>query len=345
MPFRKDVLSSIPKCYAAMGFVEQGQPKLIFAGEGQGALHVFSGDGFAVRDTVWEGGGGTMSIAALRGNDRAFLASRGFYSMVEARESTIEIVRRAQGGYAHEPVARLPYLHRFGVIASADERAWVVAATIAQSKESKEDWSRPGHLYVAQLPEDADRPFTLKWTRLPGEYTKNHGFCTARHGAGECAYLCCEEGVYRVLPPGAGGADWSVHQILSIPASDIAAMDIDDDGEDELAIIQPFHGNRFSIYRRQGDEYREIYAYPVRQDFYHAVCAARLGGEKLFIGGARRGAMQLFAIGWRNGRLDSFVIDENVGPSNVAVLNLEDRDILLSANRQIDEAAIYSWAT
>ena len=35
------------------------------------------------------------------------------------------------------------------------------------------------------------------------------------------------------------------------------------------------------------------------------------------------------------------VIEAGVGPSNVAVINEEDRDIIISANRELGEAALY----
>ena len=35
------------------------------------------------------------------------------------------------------------------------------------------------------------------------------------------------------------------------------------------------------------------------------------------------------------------VIEAGVGPSNVAVINEKDRDIIISANRELGEAALY----
>lgn len=342
MRLPKKVLSSIPKCYAALGYLEDGEPKLAFAGEGKGVLQIYSGADFSQAETVWEDGGGTMSMIALE-DGRILLVSRGFYSMVESAGSTIYIVRHAGNGYTYEPIASLPFLHRFGVLEAFGGRRYVVASTIATQKESKEDWSKPGHVYIAPLPADMGKTFTLTWEKLPGAYTKNHGFCIANYRGRQSAYICCEEGIYVCLPPQADGKTWSVRHLVDMPVSDVAVMDIDGDGEDELAVITPFHGDKFAILHRDGDVYREIYAYSAAQGFYHAIYAAELCGQRAFIGGARRGAQQLFLITYQNGQYVAKVIDENVGPSNVAVLNTPAWDILLSANRQVDEAAIYLW--
>ena len=38
---------------------------------------------------------------------------------------------------------------------------------------------------------------------------------------------------------------------------------------------------------------------------------------------------------------ETVVIESGVGPSNVAVLNEDDRDIIISANRELGQAALY----
>ena len=129
-----------------------------------------------------------------------------------------------------------------------------------------------------------------------------------------------------------------------MPVSDIAALDIDGDGENEIASILPFHGNEYTIWKKTPQGYQAVYTYPVPEDFFHTVVGAELGGEKVFIGGARKLAMQLFVVHY-DARTQSYaaqLLDENVGPSNAAVLNLPGRDLLLSANRQIGQAALYT---
>jgi len=62
------------------------------------------------------------------------------------------------------------------------------------------------------------------------------------------------------------------------------------------------------------------------------------------IGGYRREAKELFWIQADKDEPLTFrtgTIDEGTGPSNVAVINHEDRDIIIAANREIGEAALY----
>jgi hypothetical protein len=64
----------------------------------------------------------------------------------------------------------------------------------------------------------------------------------------------------------------------------------------------------------------------------------------VFIGGCRRGKQQLFYV--RASKADPLefqleVIEEGVGPSNVYVRHEVGRDIIVAANREKAEAALY----
>lgn len=344
MKFEKKVLCEIEKCYAVLGREIGGEPYLLFAGEGNGSVRAFHGPDFSRCDLIWEGGGGTMSIVPLERREGYFMISRGFYTMVNSAESTIEIVRLQNGAFTHEPVASLPYLHRFGVLRAQDGSDYLIACSIADHKADLEDWSHPGHVYAAKLPENLDSSFTLELTRLPGDYTMNHGFCTAMREGCQAAFIGAREGVFAFTPPCCGNADWKVEQLVDFPVSDVAVSDLDGDGEDELALILPFHGNQYKIFKKSPDGYSEVFSYPVEQDFYHTVISATLAGEKVFVGGARRGPMHLFIVRYDHaaGKYFAELVEEDAGPSNAFVLNLPGQDLLLSANREHAQAAVYT---
>jgi hypothetical protein len=62
------------------------------------------------------------------------------------------------------------------------------------------------------------------------------------------------------------------------------------------------------------------------------------------IGGYRRLEKELFYIQCESKNPLKFkteVIESGTGPSNIAVLNKKDHDIIISANREIGEAALY----
>lgn len=345
LSFEKINLGSIEKCYSALGVMQGGKPCLIFGGEGQGSLRAFRGEDFSTCDVIWEGGGGTMSIVPLPGKDGWALASRGFYSMVQSEESTIEIIRCRGGVFSHEPIARLPYLHRFDTLLAPDGARYIVAATLHSGKTDKDDWSKPGHLFIGALPEDLEASFSVALTPLPGDFYMNHGFCRSQWRGREAAFIASREGVFALLPPEEAGGAWTREPLVDMPVSDIAVADVDGDGTPEIAALLPFHGNQFKIFRCENGAYKEGYAYPVENDFYHAVISGTIAGETLFVGGARKGAADTFVIRWdaAEKRYVPQRLEAGQGPSNLALLNAPGEDLLLCANRMVFEAAVFRF--
>ena len=345
MSFEKTIIGEIEKCYAVSGLVIDGKPVLIYAGEGNGSIHIFRGENFSEHQVLTEGNGGTMSIVPYVEEEGWFFVSRGFYSMVDSKDSVIELVRYKDGRFEQPvAVAELAYLHRFGIVEAATGKKYVVAASLHSFKENKEDWSHPGHVYYAELPQDLQENFKLELTRLPGEYYMNHGLCTGTISGQATAFTTSKEGVFAWFPPAVERDEWKCKQLLDFPVSDIAVQDIDGDGEEELAVLLPFHGDQCKIYHKAENGYAEMYASPEENDFYHAIISAKIGGKNVFIGGARKGVMDLFILSYDTvrGGVSLRQVDVGVGPSNVAALNLPNQDLILSANRMIFEAAYYS---
>lgn len=345
LSFRKLILAEIEKCYAVLGLNIDAKPCLIYGGEGQGSLHAFRGESFQKHDVIWEGGGGTMSIVPLPEHEGWMLVSRGFYSMVDSAGSQIELVRYRDGVFSHEPIATLDYLHRFDTLLAPDGTRYVFAASLHGGKVDKNDWSRPGHLFVGTMPDDMDASFTVELRQLPGDFYMNHGFCKALWKGREAGFIACKEGVFAFMPPPSKGEEWSMEQLLDIPTSDIAICDVDDDGEPEIAALLPFHGNAFKIFARDSGVYREVYTYPVENDFYHAVISGRICGETMFVGGARKLTADLFLVRWdeQSKQFYSQQLETGRGPSNLAILNSPDGDYILSANRMAFEAALFCF--
>jgi hypothetical protein len=342
--FRKQYLADITKCYAVSSVKIKGNTNLIFAGEGANAgMYVFSGKEFEKKTTIWENSGGTMSITPLPEKDGYFLASKGFVSMVDAKESHVVIVRYKNGKFTYEKIVDLPYLHRFDLLTGKDGTKHFLGASIANYKENKEDWSHPGKLFVSEFPEDLDSDIKLELEVIKEGLTINHGYCKGIYNGLEAGYIGCKEGMFVAIPPTEKGEKWQVEQLMDIPISDMAVIDIDGDGELEIATLSPFHGDQFDIYKKIDGKYKIVYSYPVYQNFYHTVVSCTLKGKPAFLGGARRNRMQLFVITYDKLKQQfvSEVIDEGVGPSNSSVAYEENREIILSANRQIGHATIY----
>jgi hypothetical protein len=343
MNFEKKYLADIFKCYAVSSVKIDGKINLVFAGEGDGSMHIFSGEGFETQKTLWEGGGGTMSISPIPEKEGYFLASRGFTSMVDAQGSHVVIVRYKDGQFTHDKIVDLPFLHRFDMLKGQDGTNYFLGASIANYKENKEDWSHPGKLFVGQFPSDWDSEIKLDLSILKDGLTINHGYSKGEYKGCEAGFVGATEGIFAIVPPKEKGGEWTVEQLMDTPTSDMAVMDIDGDGELEIAAISPFHGDQFKIYKKIDGEYKEVYKYPVYQNFYHAVEGCTFKGKPAFLGGARRNRMQIFVITYdeKTQQFIETVVDEGVGPSNLAVASDDDGEIIISANRQIGHAAIY----
>ncbi|CDG00823.1 Putative Uncharacterized protein [Clostridium chauvoei JF4335] len=341
MNIEKKFLTNLHRCYATSSTVIDNETKILLATEGEGACYMYSGEDFK-QSTVWDGPGGTMSMIPVPGKNGDFLAVQNFFPTFQSEKATIVWARPKENDeFEVKTILDLPYVHRFDIL-KANGVNYFLGATLCTTKTCKDDWSDPGKIYVGVLPEDLNEPIQLKV--IKEGLTKNHGYCRAMWNGKEVGMVTSQEGVFVVTPPQVEGEDWKVEQIMDKPVSDVAVVDIDGDGVDELVTIEEFHGGNFIINKKIGDKYEEVYKYPKEMDFGHVVWGGKLRGVPTIIGGYRRNEKELFYIQCESTnplKFKATTIEAGVGPSNVAVLNEKDRDIIISANRELGEAALY----
>ncbi len=340
MKIAKRFLTEMNRCYSASSIVVDGETRIMLATEGEGPCKAWAGPDYTTAHTVWEGPGGTMSIVPIPGTNGEFLAVQKFFRMFQWEEAKIVHVRPlSNGAYEVTDVLQLPYIHRFDLL-TVGGRHYFIGCTLATTKESKEDWSNPGKIWVGEYMDV--EPLQIKV--LTDGLSKNHGFSRLTRGGSMSVLVTCEQGAYEVFPPETPGVDWTIKQFMDWPISDISAVDIDGDGELEFATIEPFHGSYFRVYKKIDGVFKKIFEHPEVSEFYHVVEGTTLAGKPVFVGGCRRGKQQLFYVHATNGQpleLQAEVIEEGVGPSNVYVLHEEKRDIIVVANREKAEAALY----
>lgn len=341
MKFEKKVLTNLHRCYATSNTMVNGERNILLATEGEGACYSYTGEDFK-QNTVWDGPGGTMSMVSVPGKNGDFLAVQNFFPTFQSENATIVWAKPVDGGtWDVKTLFKLPYVHRFDIL-QANGKNYFLGATLCTTKEFKEDWSNPGKIYVGEIPEDLNEPIKLEI--IKAGLTKNHGYCRATWNKVMAGLVTCEEGVFVVTPPQTCKEEWKIEQIMNKPVSDIAVVDIDGDGVDELVTIEEFHGGNFLINKKIDGEYKVVYKYPKEMDFGHVVWGGKLRGIPSIIGGYRRNEKELFVIQCDDKEKLTFkteVIEAGIGPSNVAVINEEDRDIIISANRELGEAALY----
>jgi hypothetical protein len=340
MRIEKRFLAEMNRCYAAASIQVDGATRLLLATEGEGPCLAWTGPDYQDSHPVWDGPGGTMAMVPVPGTNGEFLAVQKFFRMFQWEEAKLVHVRPlAEGGYQVSDLLRLPYIHRFDLL-PAGGRLHFLGCTLATSKQAKDDWTDPGRVWVGEY----TGPGNLEVRELRAGFNQNHGYSRLDTPDGPVGLVTCQQGAFRVAPPARPGADWTVDQFMDWPISDIAAVDLDGDGELEYATIEPFHGSRFRVWKRYAGRFELVYEHPEVSEFYHVVVATRLAGTPGFLGGCRRGRQQLFflrAAATSPLRLAPVLIDEGVGPSNVAVVHERGRDIIVAANREKAEAAIY----
>lgn len=343
MKIEKRILTSMNRCYAAAHIAVAGQTRILLATEGEGPCMAWAGPAYDHPQTVWAGPGGTMSMVPIPGTDGEFLAVQKFFRMFQWDEAKVVHVRPLpDGSYAVQDVLHLPYIHRFDLL-PVGERLYFIGCTLSTGKETKDDWSRPGQVWVGEYTGAGPLQVSL----LKDGLFQNHGYSRLEREGRLSSLVTCAQGAFEITPPPQPGEDWAVRQFMDWPISDIAAIDIDGDGELEFATIEPFHGSHFRVWRRAGSGFQQVFEHPEVSEFYHVVVAATMRGEPVFIGGCRRGRQQLFMLRAAPGAhgepltLRAEVIDEGVGPSNVHVLHEPGRDLIVSANREKAEAALY----
>lgn len=345
MKVEKKVISKLIKCYSIAPLQYQGKAHFLVAAEKQDPCYLFDLDGNQV-DKVWDGPGGVMSMVQVPGSDGQYLSTYKFYSPNDSKEAKIVIVTpRERGDWEVRTLVDLPHVHRFDLL-ERDGHVYLIACTLKSGHEFKEDWSMPGKVYAAELPEDLsgfDEEHQLKLTVLRENMLKNHGYYRVTEDGISASIISCNEGVFRFIPPANGGSEWMIETLLEEPVSDAVLVDLDGDGEKELCTLAPFHGEKVSIYRKQKGAYEKVYVFPEDAEFTHAIYGGDLCGIPSFVVGHRKGKRNLMVFRY-DASAESYVselIDKDCGPANVYHYVYNEKDVLIAANRETDEVAMY----
>lgn len=345
MKAEKKVLGHLTKCYSVAPLNYKGKEHFLVAAEKEDPCLLFDMDGNKV-DTVWEEPGGTMSMVQVPGTDGQFLATQRFYSPNDSKEAVIVLVTPDNlGKWQIKTIAALPHVHRFDIL-KRGRTYYLLACTLKSGHEYKEDWSSPGKVYAAVLPEDLSglcESHPLQFEVIQEGLFKNHGYYRVEEDGADTALVSCEGGVFQFVPPFQKGEKWEVQKLLDTPASDGVLIDFDEDGEKELAVLSPFHGDCISIYKKSEGSYKKVYEYEKKAEFSHGIFGGSLCGKPALVVGHRQGERNLLCFTW-NKELKTYqweILDRDCGPANVLHLKKEGEDLLISANREIDEIAMY----
>lgn len=339
MKIEKKHLDDIYRCYCASNIYFDGQNHVLLASEDPNvACNMYYGKDYENKENVWTEPGGCMSIVPIPGKEKEFLAVQEFYLKVTPSLAKLVWGKYVDGKWEFKDVLSLQYIHRFGIF-TANGVNYLILTTVATTKKEKNDWSVPGCIYVGELPDDPSKGVELE-VLVDGLF-RNHGYWQTKENGIDVAYFGSDQGIIRVSPPTKKGGQFKVDFIMEGNVGEVATIDIDNDGEDELMTIEPFHGNSIQIYKKIDGKYQKVWKYNNEIDFAHALVGTTLAGQNAFVCGVRRIDSELFIVTYEDGEYKVTMVDKGVGPANIAVVHEEDRDIIVGANHTAAEAAIY----
>lgn len=345
MRYRKKVISNLHLCYSLAELTCRGEHCFLAAAEKHDPCYLFSEDGIK-KDTVWDGPGGVMSMEQVPGVDGQFLATQEFYSPNDSQNSRIVVCTLTkEGTWETRTLIKLPFVHRFGIL-KRNGVYYLIICCLKSRHEYKDDWRFPGAVYGAVLPENLSQfneKNQLSIYKIKGDMLKNHGYCTYKTKSMDQAVIACEEGVFLFIPPEEINGKWEIKKLLNIPASDAVLWDFDNDGQPEIGVIENFHGDRFSIYHlNKNKEYEKCWQYEEKLEMLHAIWAGKICGTDTLIVGNRKGKKKTLAVFYENDDYRYKIIEEDAGAANVLhFVNEEGKDVLVAANREIDQITMF----
>ena len=340
MNIMKKHLADLPLVYAVSSIVIGGRDYFLAAseleGEGSDCLLLDPDSGRSWR--LWSAPGGVMSLIPIPGEEGAFLSIDEFYPVFKSEKASINKTVLHLDGDAvtvtKTEVCKLPFTHRITLLREPDG-LFLAAANLCNSKKFVEDWSDPGGLHICEYGEHA-QPQTV----LSG-LTKNHGMYTQATPEGDVLWIGAQEGLVRCRRE--NGA-WTTEFVTHDETSDMWIADIDGDGEDEIAVIQGFHGDEANVLKKDGNSYRTVCTLPIR--FGHVIWAGDILGAPHMITASRGGEMELalHRACAQDGRLgfETQIIEKGVGATQIAVLYRAQSVLVCASNHETGTVDLYT---
>lgn len=344
MNVTKKVVGELEKCYALTMLHYHGHDHFLVAAEKVNQCRLYDLDGNQ-EEVLWSEPGGIMTMQQVPGSDGQFLSTRKFYSPNDSKNASIVVVTpMGKDDWEVRVLVKLPFVHRFDILQSGGKN-YLIACCLKTDHEFKDDWRFPGRVCVAELPDDLSK-FTyqnqLELTTIKEGMLKNHGYYRHVNPDGSTSSIVsCDNGVFHFFPPKTPSGDWTIEQLIDQPASDGLLLDIDNDGEEELCTIAPFHGDTINIYHKRNGKFELVYTYPEKLEFMHAIFGGMICGKPTWILGHRKGERYLLAFTHDGKGYNAQVLDKGCGAANVLHYVHNGKDIIIATNREVNEIAMY----
>lgn len=333
----------LDRCYSIAPLKYGGRDHILVAAEKVNKCYLFDTDG-KLEDTIWDEPGGTMSMIQVPDSDGWFLATHQFYSPNDGDRAHIVLVRPGDGSWKIQTVKELPFCHRFSIVSRGGVH-YLIGCTIKSKMKYKNDWRFPGGIYAGELPidiENYNEDHQIPMTCIKDGLLKNHGYFTIHTPEGDYSLVGTDNGIFRVTPPERRGGEWTIEQLTTDPASDMALADFDGDGQEEMITIAPFHGDHVAVYKKDADgDYDKVWDCPFEMGMSHSIWARNFFGREEAIIGCRKGGRDIVEFYWENGEYKTNILAHDVGSANIYPFEKDGKMRLVSTNREINQIAFY----
>ena len=281
--------------------------------------------------------GGLMSFIPVPGKPDLFVSIMGLFPPFIGGEAGLFMHRRLNGEWQTHRALHLPFAHRCEILNRAGKN-FLFAATVSTYKENPQDWSNPGELHLIEI--DDTPGATWKSRAIDNSITRNHGMTRTRINGIETICISGEEGIFFLEQR--PGDDWTLQPMFDREVSEMAFIDLDGDGQDELVTIEPFHGETLNVYKNTGKKWELRISDSL--SFGHGLSSGFIQQKPVIVVGNRSGSFALESFSVQDlakGKFDRMVIEENAGPTQTQVFSVGDVDYILSANQRKNEVALY----
>ncbi len=331
---QKKKILDLPFVYTANAFIRN---KELFIGAGSErknpAYIVNAGDESI--EKITDGPGGMMSLLPLPGSDTELFSVMGLFPPFIGAEAGVYRHIKKNGFWSTQKVLSLPFAHRCEIL-TYNGTNHLFVASVSRFKENPADWSRPGELHHTVIGNDVKEGWQTEI--ILSNLFRNHGMTKSMINGTEMICISGSEGIFGVSP--VDDNEWKITRLFDSEVSEFSFFDIDNDGQDELAVIEPFHGNLLAIYKKEGLKWQKLYSSPL--SFGHGLSAGIFKNQKVVVAGNRRDSEALeMHIVKGNGTIEMEVIEEHAGPTQTKVFNNEGTDYILSSNQVKNEVALY----
>lgn len=341
MRFSKRRLLEAEQGYSVASLTLLGTTCVLCASESPDPAMVFPVPGLEPAVLASEPGG-CMGFAGLPGRDDALLMITEFYPVFRSENAGVHLYTAVDGfsrPWRGRRVLDLPFVHRIATVA-VEDRGYLVAATVCAGKAFQDDWSKPGAVYGIRIPENLDEEWRAQPV-LEGIH-KNHGMNVGTYHGRRTVFISGTQGVFALFVPERSGDPWEHEQIIDHEVSEVFPYDLDGDGQDELAVIEPFHGDTLAVYKRSGVTWDRVFA--AELGFGHGLWAGRLAGDGAVIVGNRAGSKHLCCYRVASAspfQMEEIVIDPGAGTTNMTVIDLPEGRAVVASNPLRSEYALY----